>query len=881
MGAIVKGRGSIRAVLGPTNTGKTHLAMDRMLAHQSGMIGFPLRLLARENYDRVVRKVGPAKVALITGEEKIIPPNPQWWICTVEAMPLDRMVDFLAIDEIQLCADPDRGHVFTDRLLSARGRSETMFMGSDMIADLIRRLVPDAVIESRPRYSTLRHVGATKVTRLPRRSAIVAFSVNEVYEIAELIRSQRGGTAVVLGALSPRTRNAQVEMYQQGEVDYLVATDAIGMGLNMDVDHVAFARLRKFDGHRLRPLDAPEVGQIAGRAGRHVNDGTFGVTNNQPPIDDDIVEAVENHQYRPLTKLYWRNRRLDFRSPKALLNSLQREPPDEMLIRMRSGEDHAALAALARDAAILDRASTRDRVHLLWDVCQVPDFRQMSPDHHAELLGQLYRRLVDGDGRLPPDWLAGQLTRLDRVDGDIDTLTNRIAHIRTLSYIAHRNQWLADPLHWQDRTREIEDRLSDALHERLIHRFVDKRGAVLYRRGKDGDQPLLAGVRKGGEVVVEGHVIGRVEGFRFQPDSASNARESQALMAMAERVLRDYADQHVAQFEAEEDSHLTLEPDRTICWKGRAVARLYRGADVLQPEIRAQYGFVADSGCRARIDQRLKGWLDQHIARRLAPLLALRDAGFQGPARGLAYQLVEGLGTCPQQTALQQVNGLTPEDRKALGNLGVRFGRDYVYLGGLLKQGALRTRTALVSAWLDRTPAEAKYGPHIDLAGINAVPGPADDAWAMTGYVRAGPVAFRVDRYETVMADLRKRGRGGPFPIDLSLLETLGSSIPGESVGDILLGLGCVPARVKDGDADTGPLFRLKPVRGQDGRADRQKKQRTGRPTPGKTGRGAQAEPNRKGGKRAKTGAGGLKAARPESPFAALGVLLAPSGNRV
>ncbi|MCH8036346.1 MAG: hypothetical protein IIC53_04390, partial [Proteobacteria bacterium] len=514
----------VTAVLGPTNTGKTYLAIERMLGHRSGMIGFPLRLLARENYDRVVAIKGARQVALVTGEEKILPPRARYFLCTVESMPLDRPVAFLGVDEIQLCADPDRGHVFTERLLHARGLEETMFLGAETIRPILRRLVPEAQVITRPRFSTLTYSGACKLTRLPPRSAVVAFSAAEVYAMAELLRRQRGGTAVVLGALSPRTRNAQVAMFEAGEVDYLVATDAIGMGLNLDLDHVAFAKLVKFDGRNVRRLSPAEVGQIAGRAGRHMSDGTFGTTGEVGALEPDLVEAVEAHRFDPLRALYWRNRDLDFRSPRLLLRALERRPPEPELIRVRKADDLTALAALARDPEIAELAGNPGAVRLLWEVCQVPDFQQILSDQHARLLGRIYRFLAAGEERLPEDWVARQIDRIDRSDGDIDTLTARIAHIRTWTYVANRGDWLDDAGHWQERTRAVEDKLSDALHERLTQRFVDRRAATLVRRLRAGDD-LLAAVKADGEVVVEGEFVGRLEGFRFRLDGTVESGE--------------------------------------------------------------------------------------------------------------------------------------------------------------------------------------------------------------------------------------------------------------------------------------------------------------------------------------------------------------------
>jgi ATP-dependent RNA helicase SUPV3L1/SUV3 len=508
----------VKAVLGPTNTGKTHLAMERLLAHASGIIGFPLRLLARENYDRMVAAKGARYVALITGEEKIIPPEARWFACTVEAMPLDRAVEFLAVDEIQLCADPDRGHIFTDRLLHARGLVETMVLGAETIRPLLHRLLPGVVSEVRPRLSQLIHAGAAKLTRLPPRSAVVAFSAGEVYAIAEAIRRRRGGCAVVMGRLSPRTRNAQVALYQEKEVDFLVATDAIGMGLNMDVDHVAFAGLGKFDGHRPRRLSAAEVAQIAGRAGRGMRDGSFGTTAACPPLDEELVRAVEAHEFEPLAQLCWRNATLDFSGIDALLDSLLAPPPGAGLVRGNDASDLQTLAALAREPEMRDLARTPHRLRLLWEACQIPDFRKITDDSHTRLCARVFGHVVRGGG-VPADWLAGQIDALARPEGDIDTLMQRLSGIRVWSYIAARGDWVRDARAWQARAREVEDLLSDALHERLLSRFVDRRTTLLLRRLDEGStEALLSAVTRQGEVVVEGHAVGRVSGFGFAPD---------------------------------------------------------------------------------------------------------------------------------------------------------------------------------------------------------------------------------------------------------------------------------------------------------------------------------------------------------------------------
>src|SRR5262245_3943471 len=504
----VRARGAgVTAVHGPTNTGKTHLAIERMLAHSSGIIGLPLRLLAREVYNRCVERVGADAVALITGEEKIKPANPRFWVSTIEAMPRDLDVAFVAIDEIQLGADLERGHVFTDRMLNRRGRDETLVLGAATMRNMVEKLLPGAHIISRPRLSMLTFAGDKKLTRLPRRSAIVAFSADEVYAIAELIRRQRGGAAVVLGSLSPRTRNAQVALFQSGDVDYLVATDAVGMGLNLDVDHVAFASDRKFDGYQFRNLNPAELAQIAGRAGRATRDGTFGTTGRCAPFDDELVQRLESHSFEPLKLLQWRNSDLDFSSIGALQASLSEIPTEQGLTRAPLAEDILVLEHAARDDGIRAMATNRAAVERLWEACQVPDYRKIAPANHAELVTTLYGFLMR-EGKIPTDWFSRQVAQADRTDGDIDTLSTRIAHIRTWTFAANRSDCLVDPDHWQGVTRTIEDKLSDALHERLTERFVDRRTSVLMRRLRENTM-LETEIAKSGEVVVEGHLIGR------------------------------------------------------------------------------------------------------------------------------------------------------------------------------------------------------------------------------------------------------------------------------------------------------------------------------------------------------------------------------------
>lgn len=758
----------IRAVLGPTNTGKTHLAIERMLAHGSGVIGFPLRLLARENYDRIAARVGVQRVALVTGEEKIVPPGARWFCCTVEAMPLDRPFAFLAVDEIQLCADPDRGHVFTDRLLHARGREETMFLGAETIRPLLRRLVPEAEIETRPRLSALAFAGHAKLSRLPPRTAIVAFSAAEVYAIAEALRRRRGGCAVVMGRLSPRTRNAQVAMYQAKEVDFLVATDAIGMGLNMDVNHVAFAGLAKFDGRRLRGLAASEVAQIAGRAGRGMADGTFGTTAEAAALAPEMVEAVEGHRFDPLDHLVWRNSALEFESLEALLASLDRAPPGPGLVRGADAADHLALAALARDAEIAGLARGRAAVALLWDACQVPDYRRLGDESHARICARIFRFLRDRPHRVDPGWVTRELDLLDRTDGELDTLMARIACVRTWSYIAGRPGWLAEPAPLIERCRALEDRISDALHERLTARFVDRRAAHLIRRlDAASDAELLSAVTRDGAVVVEGDAVGRIEGFVFHPDPGAQGVGRQVVLRAARRAMAAEVPRRVALLEAEGDDAFAFTAAGRIAWRGAEVARLRPGASVLRPLIEVPGGEFLDGAQRERIRARLAAWLAGQVAATFGPLAALRRAAADEPGlRGLAHLLEEGLGIVPRHAAL--LPRLAPA---RLGQLGLRIGRHAVFLPALLRPAATALRARLWAAARDVVP------PVLPAAGTVTLR-PAEEwpaGWAEAlGYLPLGPVAVRLDVAERLGAELARLTRAGPRPLPPGLASRLG-----------------------------------------------------------------------------------------------------------
>jgi len=646
----------VTAVLGPTNTGKTHLAIERMLAHSSGLIGLPLRLLAREVYNKIADRAGADSVALITGEEKIKPAKARFWVSTVEAMPRDLDVSFLAVDEIQIAADLERGHVFTDRILHRRGRDETLLLGAATMRPIIERLLPGASIVTRPRLSQLEFAGDRKITRQPRRTAIVAFSADEVYAIAELIKRQHGGAAVVLGSLSPRTRNAQVAMFQSGDVDYLVATDAVGMGLNLDVDHVAFASDRKYDGYQFRRLNPNEFAQIAGRAGRATRDGTFGTTGRCAPFEPELVNALQNHSFESVKVLQWRNSKLDFSSLGALQVSLALSPSHEALTRAPIAEDLRVLDHAARDADVRDMAHGPAAVERLWDACQIPDYRKIAPAAHAELVTNLFGFLMQ-KGRIPDAWFAAQVDQADRVDGDIDTLSGRIAQIRTWTFVANRPDWLADPEHWQGITREVENKLSDALHQRLTERFVDRRTSVLMRRLRE-NTILNTEIGKTGEVIVEGHVIGRLDGFTFAPDAAEAGSDAKALQATAQKALAGEIDARAEKLSAAPDEQFLLASDGTIRWTGDAVAKLVAADDALHPRLRIIADDRLTGAPREAVQTRLELWLKTHIEKLLGPLFDLAKAeDVTGIARGIAFQLIEALGVLERARIAAEMKG--------------------------------------------------------------------------------------------------------------------------------------------------------------------------------------------------------------------------------
>ncbi|MEK9910483.1 MAG: helicase-related protein [Candidatus Puniceispirillum sp.] len=899
---------NLTLVLGPTNTGKTHLALERMTGYASGMIGFPLRLLARENYDRLVARLGAEKVALITGEERIVPPSARYFCCTVESMPIDsstgdelagRRFDFMAVDEVQLAGDRERGHVFTDRILHARGAHETMFLGAETAAPLLKALLPDAKFEFRDRLSRLSYAGPRKLTRLPRRSAVVAFSAADVYQIAELVRRQRGGAAVVMGRLSPRTRNAQVELYQNGDVDFLIATDAIGMGLNLDLTHVALSADVKFDGRRMRKLFPTEMAQIAGRAGRHINDGSFGITDGCRPLEPEMIEAIEQHRFEALRTFYWRNSDLNFSSIEALVGSLEMSPPLPFLFRKGDALDHQALLALAGRAPVRAAVVGAADIRLLWAVASIPDFRQSLNDNHYDMLANLFLDLV-GNGVLGTDIVAKAMTRLDRVDGDIDTLMTRLAYIRTWTYITHRSGWTDNPEEWQNRARAIEDRLSDCLHDRLSERFVDKRAAHLSRKLKE-TKNLMASVKDDGTVLVEGEDVGRLDGFVFQP-TVNEGDDKAAILAAARRGLPDEIERRVRAFVASADPAFRLSPKGVICWREAEVARLVKGDGLYAPRADLISSDLLSIDQSQRMAERHTSFMGAHVGEVLGRLLALEspnsvapvpesttppsEAGadssptqapssiqptvadpptLSGAAKGIAFMLFERLGSVPTAEIGHLAKALNEQDKPVLARLGLRFGVETVYMPELLKPAQIDLRSLLYALahgqFYEGTP------PPAGRVAIDAVDGVPDDYWLAVGYRRLGNRIMRVDMVERVAMLVRTAAREGQFKITEDMLSLAGATR--EQMGKMLLDLGCVIVGEEASEDPEKPALQI---------FERQRKQRAGKLGNASTkSRAKPASQPRKGGRNA--GSAGDRPSKstrqpdPNSPFAVLAAL--------
>ncbi len=770
-----------------------------MLAHSSGVIGFPLRLLARENYDKAVSQVGISQVALVTGEEKIIPPYAKYFCCTVESMPLNREFSFVCVDEIQLAADPDRGYIFTDRILHSRGLKETVLLGAETIRPLLQKILPDVIIETRPRLSTLSYIGVKKLTRLKPRSTIVAFSVPEVYKIAELIRTKKGGAAIVMGALSPRTRNSQVDLYQNGQVDYLIATDAIGMGLNMDIDHVAFASDSKFDGNIPRYLTPPEIAQIAGRAGRSTRNGTFGVIDESLKFDEETIEQVESHSFFPLKNLWWRNTDLNFSSVNKLVKSLDKAPPFNFMRKKVGALDAICLTHLSQIDTIKAKIENEENLSLLWNICQIPDFSNTLSGMHFNLLEKTFELLLS-KGKLDNEWIKSQITRLDRYDGEIDTLLNRIANVRTWTFITNRSNWLDETEYWQDQAKTIEDKLSDELHERLTQRFVDKKIVVLNKTLKEFNN-LEAIVRIDGKVFVEGEEVGTLKGFDFIP-TLSDGENAAPILSAARKTLPKEISRRVKELLMSDNAAFKFDNDGNILWQSNIVASLVNGENIYSPKININSSELLSDEQIKQIQLRIIEAVEGNIKSILSEAINLKDPSFQniekkhfnnnqneeksaeeeklpiinlsGKALGIAYEVYEGLGSAKTSSLSMSINTLSDDEKTQLAKLGLRLGIETIYLPNLLKPSAIKLRALLWSVFYQNFPDHGT--PPDGRVSVIMQPEANHDFLRAIGFVPLGDLALRADIAERLSALIRLEARSGRFRITDAMLSIAGST---------------------------------------------------------------------------------------------------------
>ncbi|MEL6686119.1 MAG: helicase-related protein [Pseudomonadota bacterium] len=798
----------LKGILGPTNTGKTHYAVERMLGRASGVIGLPLRLLAREVYDRIVARVGVNSVALVTGEEKIIPKHARYYVCTVEAMPVEKRFAFLAVDEVQLMANHERGHVFTDRVLNARGYEETLFLGAETARDVLRTLVPDIQFDRRERFSELTYAGPTKLNRLPKRSVVVAFSAKQVYALAEAIRRLRGGAAVVMGGLSPRTRNAQAELFQSGEVDFLVATDAVGMGLNLDTHHVAFASLSKYDGRRRRYLTPMEAGQIAGRAGRFRQAGTFGTTGDCPEMDEDLVDRIVRHHFESLNYAEWRNSALEFSSLTALVDSLHAPRPTKRLRRIKGAEDEQSLERFMAIPEVANAIKVPAQVKQLWDVCQVPDFRNLTIDAHVRLLQDIYRTLVSGGGKLSNEFMAKKIQRCDDISGDVDAISARLAHIRTWTYCAAKSSWMHDGEHWAGEARAVEDRLSDALHEGLIARFVDRRTSSLLK-GIGSGAPMDASIKDDGSVFVDGHLIGQLNGLSFTRDANASDLEAKALEAAAVKAVTPEVDRRLTSLSSGQHAIFTLSDTGEILWGGMVVGRIAKSGSVFTPDVEVVGGELGNPTLRQLAEDRMREFVRSEVETHLAPLKKLKELQDRPDAlpasKGFAFTLLETHGSLDRRQHGKLVRDLGQMERRDLRSVGVQFGQYNVFMPELMKPKPARLLSLLVAygAGGDRKP-------FIPFAGVTSIPNEGDlksdnfttEALSLAGYKAVGPRIVRFDILNRLATQIRdaqgqfeaialEKPQRPTFQIMSEMLAIIGASL--EETRGVLVALGYKP----------------------------------------------------------------------------------------
>ena len=760
----------IIAVLWPTNTGKTFMAIEKMLEFNSGIFGLPLRLLAREVYDKCVKKVGEKKVALITGEEKILPNSAQYFVCTVESMPKDKIVDFVAIDEIQMCGDRERGHIFTDRLLNSRGEVLTMFLGSQIMENIISQLISGTEFVKQERFSKLYYNGHKKISRLDRKSALIAFSIEEVYAIAELVRRQKGGAAVVMGSLSPKTRNSQVELYQSGDVDYLVATDAIGMGINMDIEQISFSNLKKFDGKKTRRLRTTEISQIAGRAGRYKNDGSFGVTGDCKNLETDEIERVENHKLDDIRLLYWRNSNLNFNNPESLINSLEEKSVDKKLVRISDSVDENVLRFLMREKKI---KFSPDNLELLWECCQIPDFQKKAYGQHIDVVTKVFNFLTTKKNKIPNEYMKNQLKGLDKYKGNIDMISNKISNVRTWSYVANKKNWVENADYWVQLSKNIEDTLSDKLHTELTKSFIDKRISVL-SRGLKQDMKLNTEINLNDEVIIDGQLIGKLKGLKLNLEFTSQTLDTdiKSLKKAARQGIEGELRKRVKNII--ESKSLILNQNYKISWKNHPIAKIRKGKNYLSPEIE----IIADEA----LDQKTKGslfiflneWLSSHISEELNDLINLIKLKNNNQyIRAMAFRLYESNGILKRTEVEEILKKISKEDRKQFRILGIKLGRYHVFLPKMLKPKAVDLRIVLWKFFNGTTSNN-----EIPKSGLNFM---IDEKikfnprfLLLCGFEKFKNFYVRVDILEKLFIKIIEKSKNGKFEIDSGMMNLLG-----------------------------------------------------------------------------------------------------------
>ncbi len=769
----------LKAVLGPTNTGKTHYALDRMLSYKSGIFGFPLRLLARENYDKALKKVDSKLVALITGEEKILPKDAKYFFCTVESMPTLKSVDFICIDEVQLCSDFERGHIFTERILNLRGNFETILLGSMTIEKILKTLFPNISIDYRDRFSKLTYVKSQSISKLKPRSAIIAFNLDDVYSIAEQLRSQKGGSAVVLGALSPRTRNSQVEMYENKSVNYLVATDAIGMGLNLNIEHISFSSLKKYDGRLHRHLHLSEIGQIAGRAGRYKNDGTFGVSKKSYELDPISIEAIENHRFDSIEKIYWRNSDLDFNSVLSLIHSLNKNPPSNIFIKKKNAEDEKSFRALSYDTDIKKHLTTSKKIITLWNVCRIPDFQKLMTDSYTEFLKNIFINLMVNKNLIPDDLIEKHVKKLDDISGDIDMLSKRIAYIRTWTYISNQGEWIKNKQYWQERTRNIEDKLSDELHNKLKNRFVDQPGNFFLDKIKKGNN---LNIKFKNDNLVETN-IASIKGFNLCFNDNINSIQSNLVNSQAKKTILKMIPERIDllikapddafNFGKLNENQMSSLP--YIYWGEDPVGYLEKGESIFLPKTSVLNSELLDSHNREKISKRLERWVLNKINKLLKPIdRDTNEISNFSSIRSISYILFHNLGCAKTNDFINFKKNLSLEEKKELSKLGIRTGTQYFYFPSFMKKESIELRALLWKNYklfsknfLYPLPSNGRVYFNIQ----NEIP---DDYWLAIGYVRIDKIAVRVDIYERLFFMVRKKYRFGTFIQDPDLMNLVG-----------------------------------------------------------------------------------------------------------